>query len=85
MGENNKSILGCFMKLLTFSSVRLLTGTPTSINWSSCLFRNANSTAKTRILSEAAFNKMRNSYGRNFKFMLLKTGLNVIKCAEKFR
>ena len=45
MGENNQSIIGCFMKLLTLLSVRLLTGTPTSINWSSCLSRNANSTA----------------------------------------
>jgi hypothetical protein len=27
---------------------------------------------------------MRKSYGRNFKFRLLRKGLKVIKCAENF-
>ena len=82
--ENNRSTVGCFMKLLTFSSVRHLTGVLTSINWSSCLLRNASSTANTGLLSNSPFNIMRNSYGRNFKFLLLRKGLNVIKCAENF-
>jgi hypothetical protein len=85
MDENNRSTFGCFMKLLTFSSGRILTGMPTPIIWSSCLLRNAKCTANTRLLSDYPFNIMRDSYDRNFKFQLLRTGLNVIKCAEKFR
>jgi len=84
MDENNRSTLGCFVKLLTFSSVRHLTGTSTSINWSSCFLCNAKSTANTGLLSDSTFYVMRNSYGRNFKFQLLRKGLNIIKYAENF-
>jgi hypothetical protein len=84
MDENNRSTLGCFIKLLTFSSVRHLTGMPTSISWSSCLLRKAKSTANTGLIYDSPFNVMRNSYCKNFKFHLLRKGLNVIKCAENF-
>jgi hypothetical protein len=84
MDENNRSTVGCFMKLLTFSSVRHLTCVSTFINWSSCLLRNAKSAANTGLLSDSLFNIMRNSYGRNFKFLLLRKGLNVINCVENF-
>jgi len=84
MDESNRSTLGCFVKLLTFSRVRHLTGMSTFINWSSCLSRNAKSTANNRLLSDSPFNVMRNLYGRNFKFQLLRKGLNVIIYAENF-
>jgi len=84
MDENNRNTLGCFVKLLTFSSVTHLTGMPTSINCSSCFLLNMKSTANTGILSDSPFKVLRNSYGRNFKFQLLRKGLNAIKYAENF-